>query len=742
MLYSIAIASLSLNAAYASSLNTLRLGVTPQKTRLVFELDRTTPYQVDFDDSTARVSFDALTVTPEVVNTFRNGLGGLLDQIDYKTVDGKTTFTLSIKDHFHLRYFDLVAPTRVVVDFYPREEEPELASTTLAPAVAPPAPLEESTKQEISTQEPTQPIASATEETIGMPDSTNLANVPDDLASEQAMSGTDAGSAAEEPTQRLVNTAKLNENRGRSRILLIGALGIVGLLAVSALILRRKPTKKEKIQPRFDTKFDTKTETPAVPEMQIEFVETETVAQVQTHSHSANEGEVAGERPQEWTEETAQQIESPSDESKISDLDLRNVKAELFIKPDDTTEWKEPDPISALEPPPIESAVEGKFEAEIKNSQSQDEIQPQIPLTEEKSDPSFRLDELTLPEEMGIEEKPEIAEEQMSEVPISQQRVNLENAIPELRIEDGTLIWPVHLLDGGRDGRILVVDDEADIVKPIEEYLTSQGFEVLGLTNSAAALEKYADWHPDLIILDVAMPKLSGVDFVKEIRKEEKHRKVIFLSGKTERDTVEAAFAPELQIGLYEFFKKPVLLEQIGGRVKDYFLAAQEVLQLNLTDQLSFSETIEHLSPHQLVALHSFLWDRIFEVSAEFLGRRIEPFFITDRMEPATEYMRRMGCQERRDYCIARVCIVSNPLCASNRLRAELEIMRQILQEFREEYLARIHRGVTTEEPEIPAPRKKRAPKRTRKKELVESEAAVEAPPRKTVKKNVAARKR
>lgn len=738
MLFCVVIASFSWNTTYASSLDTLRLGVTPQKTRLVFELDRTTPYQVDFDETSVRVAFDALTVPPEVVNTFRSGLGGLLDQINYETDGGKTTFTLSVKNHFYLRYFDLVSPTRVVVDFYPREEKPEFAGVAHPPSIASASPDAVSSNEEIAAQESSMPILSAPETQSEMSDLIATESVNDQIAMEQAPIGTDDGSATEETLKPIDNPKQLDENRSRSNAFILAALAVVGLLAVSVLIFRRKTLKKEKIRPRREMK----TESPAVPEMHIEFAELGAVAEVQPNFHSSHEMNAAEDRPPEWVEETAQQTESNTEENKISEMDLRGGKEELFNGIADTIELNAPENSCTTEPTHTEPVAENGIEEKTIEPLPKEELQPEVPEAEIESEAPFSLEESPIQEEAGGEENYEIAAERIDEVSKTQQKINLENAIPELRIEDGTLIWPVHLLDGGRSGRILVVDDEADIVKPIEEYLTLQGYEILGSTNSAAALEKYADWHPDLIILDVAMPKLSGVEYVREIRKEEKHRKVIFLSGKTERDSVEAAFPQELQNGLYEFFKKPVLLEQIGGRVKDYFLAAQEVLQLNLTDQQSFGETIEHLSPHQLVALHSFLWDKIFEVSAELLGRRIEPFFITDRMEPATEYMRRMGCQERRDYCIARVCIVSNPLCASNRLRSELEIMRQILHEFRDEYLSIIHRGVIPEELEKPAPRKKRAPKRARKKELAEVEAPTTAPPRKTVRKKVAARNR
>jgi CheY-like chemotaxis protein len=275
-----------------------------------------------------------------------------------------------------------------------------------------------------------------------------------------------------------------------------------------------------------------------------------------------------------------------------------------------------------------------------------------------------------------------------------------------LSIENGNLTWPVHLLDGGRIGRVMVVDDDAEIVKVLEEYLTDAGYEVRGLTDSHQALEAWPQWRPDLLILDVVMPGLDGVQLAQQIQAQEWPHKIIFLSGKTERDSVAKAFGAELEAGQYEFFRKPIALQQIGGRARDYFSSAHEVLSLDLNNAQDFAAQIERLSPHQLAALHSFVWDRVFEVSAGLLGRRIESVYLTDRMEPASNYMRRMGCQQRRDYCIARVCIVSNPSCAANRLRAELEIMRQVLLGFRTEYLERLGRGIGAED--LGSPRSRR----------------------------------
>ncbi len=322
-----------------------------------------------------------------------------------------------------------------------------------------------------------------------------------------------------------------------------------------------------------------------------------------------------------------------------------------------------------------------------------------------------------------------------------EEKASAEEIHPEFSAENGVLNWPVHLLDGGRKGRILLVDDEAEVTAPLVEYLETEGYDVQGLSDSRQATTKYREWHPDVLLLEVAMPGISGVDLVKEICLEEAPRKIIFWSGRAERDSVLAAFETELHMGRYEFLKKPISLEQIGGRIKDYFSSAREVLHLNLLDPGGFAAALEPLSPHQLLALHRFVWDKVFETSVALLGRRIESVYITDRMEPADHYMRRMGCQERRDYCIASVCIVSNPMCAANRLRAELEIMRQILQEFREEYVSRVNRGIGAEDL-APATRRKKREGRKTTAAVETVDGSIPPPPRRMLRRIVTNRKR
>ncbi len=90
--------------------------------------------------------------------------------------------------------------------------------------------------------------------------------------------------------------------------------------------------------------------------------------------------------------------------------------------------------------------------------------------------------------------------------------------------------------------RILVVDDEVDVTELLSYNLRKQGFEVESVNEPRFALETVRVFRPDLIVLDVMMPELSGIQVCRMIRQDESARAIpiIFLSAKTEEgDRIE-----------------------------------------------------------------------------------------------------------------------------------------------------------------------------------------------------------
>ena len=111
--------------------------------------------------------------------------------------------------------------------------------------------------------------------------------------------------------------------------------------------------------------------------------------------------------------------------------------------------------------------------------------------------------------------------------------------------------------------KILVCDDDKEIVEAIEIYLTQEGYEVLKAYDGMEALKVLESEHVDLLVIDVMMPKLDGIRATLKIR-EENNMPIIILSAKSE----DADKILGLNIGADDYVTKPFNLLELIARVK------------------------------------------------------------------------------------------------------------------------------------------------------------------------------
>lgn len=78
---------------------------------------------------------------------------------------------------------------------------------------------------------------------------------------------------------------------------------------------------------------------------------------------------------------------------------------------------------------------------------------------------------------------------------------------------------------------ILVVDDEEAILQAVTDILTDKGYKILTAADGKRGLKEIKDHHPDLIITDIVMPDMEGIEFIKAVRKEQKEIPIIVMSG-------------------------------------------------------------------------------------------------------------------------------------------------------------------------------------------------------------------
>ena len=107
---------------------------------------------------------------------------------------------------------------------------------------------------------------------------------------------------------------------------------------------------------------------------------------------------------------------------------------------------------------------------------------------------------------------------------------------------------------------VLVVDDEPGIRALLTDVLISDGYDVHAAGDGVAALECVVDLRPDLVLLDVDMPRLRGVETLMAIRELAPSTKVIMISGTA--DESEAARA--LALGAFDYIVKPFDLSYLN----------------------------------------------------------------------------------------------------------------------------------------------------------------------------------
>ena len=115
----------------------------------------------------------------------------------------------------------------------------------------------------------------------------------------------------------------------------------------------------------------------------------------------------------------------------------------------------------------------------------------------------------------------------------------------------------------GNLGKVLIVDDDTNIAEVINMYLQSSGYDTKVVNDGRAAEDAFGEYKPDVVLLDVMLPNIDGVDVLKWIRKEGT-TPVIMLTAKG--DTFDKVLA--LELGADDYVVKPFEPKELLARVK------------------------------------------------------------------------------------------------------------------------------------------------------------------------------
>lgn len=106
---------------------------------------------------------------------------------------------------------------------------------------------------------------------------------------------------------------------------------------------------------------------------------------------------------------------------------------------------------------------------------------------------------------------------------------------------------------------VLIVDDEVTIIESLEGILSDDGFEVMHAFNGYEALKKIEAESPDIVLLDIWMPGMDGIETLKEIKKIAPYLPVVMITG---HGTIESA-VDATKSGAYDFLEKPLSIDKV-----------------------------------------------------------------------------------------------------------------------------------------------------------------------------------
>lgn len=133
--------------------------------------------------------------------------------------------------------------------------------------------------------------------------------------------------------------------------------------------------------------------------------------------------------------------------------------------------------------------------------------------------------------------------------------------------------------------KLLVLEDDVLFLETLEDFLEEEGFLVDTATNGEKVLELCYENSYDLYLFDINVPKLNGIEVLKQIREKNDETPTIYLTSYKDKDKLTEGFLS----GCDDYLKKPVDLDELLLRVNSLLKRSGKILQeIKLTDEISF----------------------------------------------------------------------------------------------------------------------------------------------------------
>jgi len=140
--------------------------------------------------------------------------------------------------------------------------------------------------------------------------------------------------------------------------------------------------------------------------------------------------------------------------------------------------------------------------------------------------------------------------------------------------------------------KILILEDDELFCESLEDFLSEEGFEIDTAHNGEEALDKNFENNYDLYLLDINVPKINGLDLLKELRQSGDETPSIFLTSYKDKETLMQGF----QNGADDYFKKPVDLDELLLRINSLLKrAGKQIGEITLNNGLVYNPNTKRL---------------------------------------------------------------------------------------------------------------------------------------------------
>jgi len=142
---------------------------------------------------------------------------------------------------------------------------------------------------------------------------------------------------------------------------------------------------------------------------------------------------------------------------------------------------------------------------------------------------------------------------------------------------------------------ILLVDDEERIINFLKAKFKISGYDVLVATNGAEALEQFKTHQPDLVVLDLVMPKMDGFDVLKELRTFSSVPVIILSAKRADVDKIKG-----LHLGADDYLPKPFNPDELMARIEAVKRRMEPLERRKTSESISFGDVIMDFKTHSV----------------------------------------------------------------------------------------------------------------------------------------------